>query len=129
MCSSDLRHLVDALVRARQRGVHIEIIVCGEHTDFKVCRIAQRPDLLELTRAGAEIWEYTPTMMHGKLIVVDDHLSIVGSANFDDRSFFLNDEANLHVLSASFAPDQRQMFRSEQRRVGNARRSRWPPYP
>ena len=109
------RHLVDALMRARQRGVHIEIIICGEHTDFKVCRIAQRPALLELTRAAAEIWEYTPTMMHGKLIVVDDHLSIVGSANFDDRSFFLNDEANLHVLSASFAHDQRQMFERDRK--------------
>ena len=102
------RGLLDALLRACQRGVHVEIIVCGEHTDFKVCRSAQRPALLKLTEAGAEVWEYTTTMMHGKLLVVDGHFSAVGSANFDDRSFFLNDEANLNVLSPAFAADQRR---------------------
>ena len=104
------RELVEALLRARHRGVRIEIIVCGEHTDFPICRLAQRPALRKLHRAGVRIWEYTTTMMHGKLLVVDDHLSVVGSANFDDRSFFINDEANLHVLDPRFAREQAIMF-------------------
>ncbi len=109
------RDLLDALLRARRRGVRVEVIICGEHTDFKVCRVAQRPALLQLNRAGAEIWEYTPTMMHGKLVVVDDHFSAVGSANFDDRSFFINDEANLNVLSGRFAAEQRRMFERDKK--------------
>lgn len=109
------RDLVNALLRARQRGVHVEIIVCGEHTDFEICRIAQRPSLLQLHRAGCQIWEYSPTMMHGKLLVVDDYFSAVGSANFDDRSFFINDEANLHVLDAPFAREQREMFERDRK--------------
>lgn len=107
--------LLDALVRARRQGVSIDIIVCGEHTDFPVCRIAQRPALRELRRAGVRIWEYHSTMLHGKLVVIDDYLAVVGSANFDDRSFFINDEANLHVLSHSFAQDQRRMFERDLR--------------
>lgn len=109
------RDLLDALLRALGRGVRVEIIVCGEHTDFAVCRLAQRPALLKLHRAGAVVWEYATTMMHGKLLVVDDYFSAVGSANFDDRSFFLNDEANLHVLDTKFAQDQRAMFERDKK--------------
>ncbi len=109
------RDLLDALLRALERGVRVEIIVCGEHTDFAVCRLAQRPALLKLHRAGAEISEYATTMMHGKLLVVDDYFSAVGSANFDDRSFFLNDEANLHLLDTKFAQDQRAMFERDKK--------------
>jgi cardiolipin synthase len=48
--------------------------------------------------------------MHGKLIVIDDYLTIAGSGNFDDRTFFINDEANLHVLSEALAAEQKAMF-------------------
>ena len=55
--------------------------------------------------------EFTkPTMMHGKLLVVDDHLVIAGSGNLDSRSFYLNDENNLHVLDSAVAREQRRMF-------------------
>lgn len=104
------RILVDALLAARKRGVSVEIIICGDHTDFPLGQIAQRPALRKLAEAGAEILEYEPTMMHAKLVMVDDHFVSVGSANFDDRSFFINDEANLHVLDDSFALQHSRIF-------------------
>lgn len=99
-----------AIVEAARRGVRIEIIAPGGHIDVPLCRTAARLTYQELLDAGARIWEYQPTMMHGKLIVIDDHLVIAGSANFDDRSFFINDENNMHVLSRSFALEQTEMF-------------------
>ncbi len=60
--------------------------------------------------AGVQLYQYTPTMMHGKLMIADSRLCIVGSGNLDDRSFYINDEVNLHVLSPSFAREQKAMF-------------------
>lgn len=104
------RKLVDALLAARERSVSVEIIICGDHTDFPLGQIAQRPALQKLAEAGAEILEYQPTMMHAKMFMVDDHFVAVGSANIDDRSFFINDEANLHVLDDNFARRHSQIF-------------------
>jgi cardiolipin synthase len=60
----------------------------------------------DLLNAGVEIYEYQPTMIHAKVLVVDDMWVSVGSANFDDRSFRLNDEANLNVFSEELAAEQ-----------------------
>jgi cardiolipin synthase len=108
--------LRNAIAAAAQRGVRIEIIAPGGHIDVPLCRTAARLTYRQLLDAGARIWEYQPTMMHGKLIVVDDHLVIAGSANFDDRSFFINDENNMHVLSRTFAREQTEMFNRDKAR-------------
>ena len=55
-------------------------------------------------------------MMHGKLVVIDDHLSIIGSGNIDQRSFFINDENNVFVLSPSFAREQLGMHAQDKAR-------------
>ena len=63
-------------------------------------RKASRAGWGELLEAGAEIHEYQPTMFHCKTLIVDRQLVSVGSTNFDNRSFRLNDEANLNVYDA-----------------------------
>jgi len=63
--------------------------------------------------AGIEIYEYQTSLMHAKLIVIDDYLTIAGSGNFDDRSYFINDEANIHVLSAPLAKQATAMFNND----------------
>lgn len=108
--------LLDALVAAAQRGVRLEILTPGPHIDVALCRTAAQLTYPALLDAGARIWEYEPTMMHNKLIVVDSHLVIAGSGNFDDRSFFINDENNLHVLSDAFAREQIAMFERDKTR-------------
>jgi cardiolipin synthase A/B len=100
------RLTVEALCSAARRGVRIRIIVPGRHTDARIGRWAAQGLYGELLAAGIQIYEYQPTMMHCKVLVIDGVWSSVGSANFDDRSFRLNDEANLNVFSTTLASEQ-----------------------
>jgi cardiolipin synthase len=63
-----------------------------------------------LLESGIHLFEYQPTMMHCKVLVIDGLWSSVGSSNFDDRSFRLNDEANLNVFSEELAREQIQII-------------------
>ena len=101
---------VETFVAARKRGVKIQIIVPGPHIDTKVVRSASRSRWAELLDAGVEIYEYQPTMYHCKVLIVDDVWVSVGSTNFDDRSFRLNDEANLNIFDREFALEQIKVF-------------------
>jgi len=104
------KQLRNAIIRARARGVAIKVILPGAHIDSKILREASKIYWKELMQAGVEIYEYQTSMMHAKLIVIDNYLTIKGSGNFDDRSFFINDESNIHILSRSLAATQRSMF-------------------
>jgi len=100
------RLTVEALVAAARRGVRVRIVVPGRATDARVGRWAAQALYGDLLEAGVELYEYQPTMIHCKVLVVDGTWTSVGSANFDDRSFQLNDEANLNVFSAELAEEQ-----------------------
>jgi cardiolipin synthase len=104
---------VKALVAAAKRGVDVRIITPGKIIDSDVVRAASRDRWGELLKAGAKMAEYQPTMYHVKALVVDSLLVSVGSTNFDNRSFTLNDEANLNVLDADFARQQEQIFEND----------------
>jgi cardiolipin synthase len=101
---------VGMLVEARRRGVRVEIIAPGPITDAGLVRRASRAKWGPLLEAGVRIYEYQPTMYHNKLMVVDDYWVTVGSTNFDNRSFRLNDEANLNVFDETFARAQAEFF-------------------
>jgi cardiolipin synthase len=92
------------LVRAvRDRGVEISIVTPGQHTDHLLTRRSSRRLYGDLLAAGARIYEYQPSMIHTKSMIVDGLWSVVGSTNFDNRSFGLNDEVNLVVFDRSMA--------------------------
>jgi cardiolipin synthase len=101
---------VKALVAAAKRGVDVRIITPGKIIDSDVVRAASRDRWGELLKAGVKMAEYQPTMYHVKALVVDSLLVSVGSTNFDNRSFSLNDEANLNVLDPVFAKEQEAVF-------------------
>jgi len=102
-----------ALVAAAKRGVRIRVVVPGEHTDTEIVRHASRALWGALLEAGVEIHEYLPTMYHCKVMVVDALWVSVGSTNFDNRSFRLNDEANLNIYDAEFARRQIEIFEDD----------------
>ena len=107
---------VETFLAARQRGVKIEIIVPGPHSDAKIVQSASRSRWGELLDGGVEIYEYQPTMYHCKVLIVDEVWVSVGSTNFDDRSFRLNDEANLNIYDAAFAVAQVKVFEDDKRK-------------
>ena len=117
--------LMDALAR----GVRVRLITPGEHTDTETVKAASRATWGELLQAGAEIYEYGPTMYHCKVMIVDQLLVSVGSTNFDNRSFRLNDEANLNVYDAAFAQRQTQVFEDDIRRSRRVTYEAWQDRP
>jgi cardiolipin synthase A/B len=114
-----------ALVQALQRGVKVRIITPGEITDTETVRSASRGRWGPLLQAGAEIHEYQPTMYHCKVMIVDSLLVSVGSTNFDNRSFRLNDEANLNLFDTAFAARQTQVFEDDLRRAKRVTLDAW----
>ena len=106
---------LQTLLTALQRGVRLRILMPGPHMDNGVVRRASRAKWGDLLRAGAELYEYQPTMFHCKVMVVDGLWTSVGSTNFDSRSFSINDEANLNVYDADFASAQTAVFEQDLR--------------
>ena len=88
---------------AVSRGVKIRILVEGDRTDAMPVKYASRNMYEKLMEMGIEIYEYQPTMMHAKTLVVDGAWSMFGSANFDNRSLELNDELNVGVSDRNLA--------------------------
>jgi cardiolipin synthase len=103
----------NALLEALKRGVRLRIVVPGEHIDSDTVRNASRATWGRLLAAGAVIAEYRPTMYHCKVLIVDGLLVSVGSTNFDNRSFRINDEATLNIIDAAFAREQTAVFEAD----------------
>ena len=120
---------IEALVAARKRGVRIEIIVPGPRIDTALTRRASRSRWGKLLEAGINIYEYQPTMYHCKVMIVDGLWVSVGSTNFDNRSFRLNDEANLNVLDEKLAHEQATVFEEDRRRSRQITLEEWKQRP
>jgi cardiolipin synthase len=92
------------IVRAiQERHVHVQILLPGKHSDHSMTRSSSRGTYGDLLRAGAEIYEYQPAMIHAKIMIVDGLWCVVGSTNMDHRSFGWNDEVNLAVVDPALA--------------------------
>jgi cardiolipin synthase len=120
---------VKALVAAARRGVRVRIITPGKIIDSDVVREASRERWGDLLAAGAQIAEFQPTMYHVKALIVDARLVSVGSTNFDNRSFSINDEANLNVLDPAFAKQQAAVFDDDWRHARAVTLARWQDRP
>ena len=99
-----------ALLDALARGVRVRIIVEGDHVDGHMVGDASRTYWGQFLAAGAQIARYTPSLFHSKLMVVDDYLTLAGSANFDSRSLHLNDEANIAIYDGAYARHMGEVF-------------------
>jgi cardiolipin synthase len=102
-----------ALIDALARGVELKILVPGKHSDHLLTRRASRRLYGPLLRNGAHIYEYQPSMIHTKSVVVDDLWTVVGSTNFDSRSFGINDEVNVAALDDGLAARIEEDFQAD----------------
>lgn len=109
----ELRRL---LVRAAQRGVDVRVLTAGTGTDVRIARSASRNHYDDLIAGGVRVYEYTPTMMHAKTLVVDGAWASVGSMNFDPQSIGFNDEANIVLLDRAFAERMDAIFAADIKR-------------
>jgi cardiolipin synthase len=106
---------IRTLMEAARRGVRVRIIMPGKYIDSDLVKAASRERWPQLLAAGVKLAEYQPTMYHVKGLIVDTLLVSVGSTNFDNRSFSINDEANLNVLHPGFARQQEAIFEADWR--------------
>lgn len=119
------RDTIRALEGAVRRGVDVRVIVPGEKTDVPIVRQASRVHYEWLLNRGIRIFEYQPTMMHAKTMTVDGLWSTVGSSNFDDRSFRLNDEVNVNIYDASTAKRMEEIFFEDLARSREITERKW----
>ena len=117
------------MLAAMHRGVRIRVITPGTNMDAEVVRRASRGNWGELLAGGAQMHEYQPTMYHCKVMIVDDLLVSVGSTNFDQRSFRLNDEANLNVFDANFARSMTAIFEQDLKNAKRITLAQWEERP
>ncbi len=120
---------VTILMQAMQRGVKLRIITPGKITDTQTVRAASRRTWGPLLEAGAEIYEFQPTMYHCKVMIIDGYMVSVGSTNFDQRSFRLNDEANLNIYDTLFASRQTRIFEDDLKKARKISLDEWKDRP
>lgn len=89
------------LCEAGGRGVDVEVLLPGKNADQRFVQLAAEAQFQKLMDAGVRIWSYEPTMIHAKIVLVDDAVACVGSANFDRRSMKLNHEVEVVVSDPS----------------------------
>ena len=121
--------LVQGLIDACKRGVVVEVIVPGPEIDSKITRATSRSGWGPLLEAGVKMYEYQPTMLHAKMLIIDGDWVSIGSSNFDHRSMRLNDEANLNVLDRTFAQSQIAIFDRDKSRAGPVDLAKWKDRP
>ena len=103
---------IDMLLAARKRGVAIQVIIPA-HNDSRFGRAASRSRWGKLLEAGVEFYRYEPAMYHCKTMIVDDIFMTIGSVNFDNRSFGINDEVGVNVIDRDLARSGLRQFEDD----------------
>jgi cardiolipin synthase len=103
-------NFMQLLLAAAKRGVNVRVLTVSDKTDVKTTWYAGRTYYEKLLEGGVRIYEYRPTMIHSKSIVVDGMWSYVGSMNFDNRSLSFNNESLLVVLNRQVGAQMDSIF-------------------
>jgi cardiolipin synthase len=104
--------IVQALQLAGLRGVDVRILI-PEKADSTLVTLAAYSFFTEVKAAGVKIYRYQDGFLHGKVMLIDDNVATVGTANFDNRSFRLNFEITTVVFDADFAGSVERMFQND----------------
>lgn len=107
------KNVRDQIISARRRGVDVKILTPGRKSDHYLTRTSSRRIFGELLKEGIEIYEYQPAMIHAKIMIVDDSWAMIGSSNFDPRSFGINDEVNLVMYDGEASERLLEDFRKD----------------
>lgn len=105
--------ILAALVAAARRGVDVRVVVPGKHTDLRAVRYSGRGNYQRLLEAGVRIYEFQPSMLHSKVMLVDGLWCSIGSINFTGRSMKSNAEANVALYDRRFAGEVRASIEAD----------------
>nr|WP_107047816.1 phospholipase D-like domain-containing protein [Streptomyces sp. NRRL B-3229] len=122
-------YFVDLLCDTARRGVRVEILLPGPHTDQRACQLAGQQHYRRLLEAGVRIRQYQPTMMHAKIITVDSVASLIGSTNFNRRSMDHDEEVMLAVLDETFTAALDQDYEADLEHSVAIELARWKRRP
>ncbi|QYX75325.1 phospholipase D-like domain-containing protein [Streptomyces akebiae] len=118
-------YFVELLCATARRGVEVEILLPGPHTDKRVCRLAGQHYYDDLIACGVKIYQYRPTMMHAKVVTVDRVATLIGSTNFNRRSLDHDEEIMLAVLDGEFTRTLDEHFEADIACSDAIRPGRW----
>ena len=118
-------HFLGLLGDAAGRGVDVEVMLPGKNADQRFVQLAAEAQFARLLDAGVRIWSYQPTMIHAKIVLVDDMVACVGSANFDRRSMKLNHEVEVMVLDADVVAELDRHYDEDVANSEKIIESRW----
>ncbi len=104
---------VGQLTDAVRRGVDVRLMLPGANDDQPMTKSAGRAAYGKLLEGGVKIFEYQPTMIHTKGMVIDGLFSMIGSSNFDARSSEINEELDVAVYDGTFAKTMETMFEQD----------------
>ena len=121
--------MCDLLAEMVKRGVAVHLMVPGKKTDSPFVRMAGSHLYERLLSAGVRVYEFEPTLLHQKIVIVDGVWSHVGSTNFDSRSLALNEEVGVGMLDRELARELRQAFEDDLRRSRELELERWRKRP
>lgn len=113
------------LVAAVARGVDVRVLLPGRHIDIPIVRMASRFHYGELLDGGVQMYEYVPTMMHNKVMVVDGIWTTIGSINFVNRSMKKNAEANVAIYDRAFAGIVEEMIAADLEKSELITKGKW----
>jgi len=119
------KELVELLAAKSREGLKVQIIIPGDHTDQRLTKIIAGESFEDLLEAGVEIFYYQKTMMHAKIILIDDELSCIGSANFNHRSMLKDDEINLVMIDKLVNNELKNHFKDDLKACEQVTNFRW----
>ena len=121
--------VVELFAMMVRRGVKISLMLPGKHTDSPFVRRAGCNLYTALLEAGVRLYEFEPTLLHQKIVVVDEVWSHVGSTNFDARSLALNEEVGVGILDARVAQELKAAFKDDLRHCHELKLEEWEKRP
>ncbi len=117
--------LINLISEARKKGVDVRIMIPDKKTDQPISKVIAEDSFEQLLEAGVDIYYYTRTMLHAKIILVDNQLSCIGSANFNQRSMLKDDEINLVLIDKNINQELTGHFEEDLSHTNKVDPERW----
>jgi cardiolipin synthase len=119
------RQLMDALCTAAERGVEVDILLPGPHADKRVTQLASEAIYAELVSCGVRVWNFQPSMLHTKVMIVDGSAALIGSSNVNRRSLDHDEEVSVVVLDQETVQTLQRHFSEDLERSRLIDLTRW----